>query len=458
MRAGDASIPAAGGPTQGAPHSAQSPAQPPAQPPAMPGARAWIVLGVLWFVYVLNFLDRQLLSILAKPIQDALHVTDGQLGLISGLYFALFYCLIAIPVGRLADRTSRVGVLSIACALWSAATMSCGLARSYPQLAAARMTVGVGEAGGVPPSYALISDHFPPGRRGAALGLYNLGPPMGQALGVAFGAAIAAAFSWRMAFLALGAVGLVAAAAAALIIREPRRGGLDAAPLADAAAPTSFLATTAMFFSRPSLVLIALACGATQFVTYGMMNFTTLLLMREKAMPLQAVAVWYALVIAAGMGGGIAVSGQLIDRLTRRAKAAYALVPAMALAAAVPFFAAFVWAPTWPLALVLLLAPMALNYFYLSPAVALVQEEVAPHQRVLAGALLLLVMNLIGLGLGPTYVGWASDAFRAHHAVHPLQMAFYTLLPFYVVAIALFAALAQVLKREAATPNGDLRP
>lgn len=163
-------------------------------PPAetlQPLKGAGLTLGILCFVYVLNFLDRQLLSILAKPIQDELGVTDGQLGMIGGLYFALFYCVLAIPVGYLADRTNRVRVLGFACALWSAATMACGMSANYAQLVVARMTVGVGEAGGVPPSYAIISDYFPPGRRATALSLFNLGPPIGQALGVAFGAAIA---------------------------------------------------------------------------------------------------------------------------------------------------------------------------------------------------------------------------------------------------------------------------
>ena len=164
-----------------------------ARPAGRPVSGAWFVLGALCFVYVLNFLDRQLLSILAKPIQDDLQVSDGQLGMIGGLYFALFYCLISIPVAWLADRTNRTKVLSLACALWSAATAACGMASNYPQLVAARMTVGLGEAGGVPPSYAIISDYFPPGTRGTALGLYNLGPPIGQALGVAFGASIASA-------------------------------------------------------------------------------------------------------------------------------------------------------------------------------------------------------------------------------------------------------------------------
>ena len=217
--------------------SASSPT--PGAPVARPGKGAWVVLAVLCFVYVLNFLDRQLLSILAKPIQDDLGVTDGQLGLISGLYFAAFYCILAIPVGWLADRTNRVKVLAFSLALWSAATSACGFSNNYGQLALSRMAVGVGEAGGVPPSYAIISDYFPSGTRGTALSLFNLGPPIGQALGVAFGASIAAAYSWLDAFIWVGAVGVATAVAVWLFMKEPRKGGLDAPlqtqPPADAA-------------------------------------------------------------------------------------------------------------------------------------------------------------------------------------------------------------------------------
>jgi predicted MFS family arabinose efflux permease len=436
-----------------------------------PGTRAWTVLAILCFVYVLNFLDRQLLSILAKPIQDEIGVTDGQLGLISGLYFALFYCVLAIPVGWLADRTNRVRVLSFACALWSAATMACGVASNYAQLAAARMSVGVGEAGGVPPSYAIISDYFPPGTRGTALGLFNLGPAVGQALGVAFGASIAAAYSWRSAFISLGAVGIVTALRVWVFVREPVRGGLDAQDAeADhqhvGASPTpgdsrtskargnsspeaGFWSTCAMFFGDPVLLRLALACGATQFVTYAVLNFTTLFLMREKGMTLNEVAVYYALVIGVSMSAGMYVSGRLIDRFAARSKLAFAFLPAAALTLAIPFFIGFVWAPTWPLALLLFAAPIFLSYFYLSPAVTLVQEQVPPHQRVIAGALLLLVMNLIGLGLGPTFLGAASDFFRPTHPEHSLQLAFYTLVPFYVLAVLCFLWLARALKREA---------
>lgn len=428
---------------------------PPAAKPSA-GGRAWVALGVLWFIYVLNFLDRQLLSILAKPIQDALHITDGQLGLLGGLYFAFFYCFIAIPVGWLADRTNRVAVVSIACGIWSAATIACGLSRSFGQLAVSRMTVGFGEAGGVPPSYAIITDYFPPGRRGMALGIYNLGPPVGAALGIAFGASVAAAFSWRDAFIAIGAVGLVVALLTPFLVKEPRRGGLDAAPAgAASAAPAraGFWATVKMFFSTPALVLAALGSGVTQIVTYGLGNFAVLFLMREKGMTLNDVALWYALVVAIGMGGGIFASGWLIDRYTRRSKTAYALLPAMSLALALPFYIAFVWAPSWPLALALMLGPNFLNYFYLSSSVALVQEEVRPNQRVMAGALLLLVMNFIGMGVGPTYVGAASDFFRATHPDNSLQIALYTLIPVYLAAIGLFLWLARVLGRD--TPKAE---
>lgn len=416
-------------------------------PAALPGRRAWIALGVLCFVYVLNFLDRQLLAILAKPIQDTLHLSDGQLGLIGGLYFALFYCFISIPIGWFADKTNRVRVLALACTVWSAATVACGLARSYPQLAIARMTSGFGEAGGVPPSYAIISDYFPPNRRGRALGLYNMGPPIGAALGIAFGASVAAAIGWRYAFIIVGVAGLVTAAILSLTVREPKKGGLDDAASAARTPASGFLETLRMFFSRPTLLLAAFGSAATQMITYGMGNFTTLFLMRGKGMTLDEVAVWYALVVAIGMGAGMVVSGRMLDHFTRRSRAAYGWLPAVSLALAVPLYVAFVWAPGWSLSLWFLLGVAFLNYFYLTSSVTLVQQEVRPDQRVMSGALLLLVMNFIGLGLGPTYVGLASDYFQAHHHANSLQIALYTLVPFYLLAIVLFLFLARALRR-----------
>ena len=404
---------------------------------------------MLCAVYVLNFLDRQLLSILAKPIQDELGVTDGELGLLGGLYFAMFYCVLGIPVAWLADRTNRVRVLSVACALWSAATIACGMSTNYAQLAAARMGVGVGEAGGVPPSYSIISDYFPPERRGLALSLFNLGPPLGQALGVAFGAKIAAAYDWRLAFVLLGIAGLIAAAGVWAFVREPDRGATDIVRAADPVGDTpTFRATMKMFFSRTDLTLVSLAAGATQFITYATLAFTTLFLMREKGMTLDEIAVWYALVLGVGVSAGIYLSGRLVDRYAATRPEVYGLIPAIALLVAVPFFIGFVYTPAWPLAMLFLLGPTFLNYFYLTPAVTFVQNAVAAGQRTLAGAVLLLVMNLIGLGLGPTWVGAVSDFFKPENPDNSLQLAFYSLVPFYFVAIGLHLALARVLRRQ----------
>lgn len=408
-----------------------------------------LILAMLCFVYVLNFLDRQLVSILAKPIQDGLQISDSQLGRITGFYFALFYCFIAIPVGWLADRTNRVKVLSIACGLWSAATAACGMAANYGQLVAARMAVGVGEAGGVPPSYAIISDSFPPEKRGTAMGIFNLGPPLGSALGVAFGASLAAAYDWRVPFYVVGAIGVVTAVIVYLIIPEPARGRYDAAPVAAAAPPRDegFGQAIRRFFGNRILVVAALASGAANFITYGLSNFATLFLMREKGMALEEVAIWYALAVGIGMGAGIFVAGRLIDRFAVANKAAYASIPALSLLLALPFFLAFASADEWEMALALLCVPLFLNSFFLPATVTFVQGEVDPRERVISGALLLLVMNLIGLGLGPTFVGMASDFFRPQYGAHALQMAFYALAPMYVVAALLFFWLARLIKR-----------
>ena len=387
---------------------------------------SWFVLFVLCSVYILNFLDRQLVAILGELIKEDLNLTDEQLGMLGGIVFAAFYTIIGVPVGWLADRTNRVMVVSIACGIWSAATIACGLSRNFGQLAVSRMTVGFGEAGGVPPSYAIVTDYFPPGRRGMALSIYNLGPPVGAALGIYnLGPPVGAA-----------------------------RGGLDQAVGAPPPERAPFWGTVRMFFSRPTLVLASFASGVTQIITYGLGNFAVLFLMREKGMTLNDVALWYALVVFIGMGGGIFASGWLIDRFTRRSKKAYALLPAMSLALALPFYVAFVWAPSWPLALALLAAPTFLNYFYLSSSVALVQEEVKPNQRVMSGALLLLVMNFIGMGVGPTYVGAASDFFRATNPEHSLQLALYTLTPIYVAAVCLFLWLARLLGRDTSRAGG----
>ena len=415
--------------------------------PAPVARRAWIVLVMLIVVYVLNYLCRFLPSVLAKPIQETLHITDGQFGLIAGFYFAMFYTLISLPIGFLADKTSRSKVLACGCAIWSAATAACGFATSFTQFAFSYMAVGFGEAGGVPPSYALISDYFPPGKRGTALGLFNLGMPIGAALAIGFGAAIASAFGWQTAFKGLGLFGLVAVIGILVIVKEPKRGGLDPVS-AQQVKKSGFWETLASFFSRRCLVIAALAGGATQIVTAGVGAFAILFMMREKGMTLGQVAVWYALMVLIVMSLGLFVAGRSVDKFTRRSKRAYGLVPAVSLTISLPFYIAFVGAPTWPMALVFLAGCMFFNFFYLPSVITLVQQEVRPDQRALSGALMLATMNLIGIGLGPTFIGVASDYFHTAHPQHSLQYAFYALLPCSVVAIALFYWLSRILHND----------
>jgi MFS family permease len=207
----------------------------------------------------------------------------------------------------------------------------------------------------------------------------------------------------------------------------------------------SFWATLRMFATQPTLALVSLAAGATQFVTYATMAFTTLFLMREKGMTLEQIALWYALLVGICVSGGIFLSGRLIDRFSRRSPQVYGAVPGIALAISVPFFIGFVYTPSWPLALVFLAVPTFLNYFYLTPAVTLVQNSVSARQRTLAGAALLLIMNLIGLGLGPTWVGAVSDWLHPTHPENSLQLGFYSLVPFYFIAVVLHLVLARRL-------------
>ena len=285
-------------------------------------ARAWVVLAMLWFVYVLNFLDRQLLSILAKPIQDTLGVTDGQLGLISGLYFALFYCLISIPVGWLADRTNRVKVLSLACG--DLERGNDGL-RPRGELSAARRRAHGGRRRRSRRRAALLRDH---------LRLFPAGPARNGAWHLQSWPAGRTGAGRRVRRGDRGRIQLAPCLHCAWRDRHRRgrrvfssscasrvRGGLDPVPQrAVGARPASGRRSGCSSPARRSM-LAALGSGATQFITYGLGNFTALFLQREKGMTLEEVAIWYALVVGIAMSAGIFVSGRMIDRFTQQVEA-----------------------------------------------------------------------------------------------------------------------------------------
>jgi predicted MFS family arabinose efflux permease len=410
----------------------------------------YMVVGLLAVVYTFNFMDRQILSTLAEPIRKDLNLSDTALGALGGLTFALFYTTFGIPVAWLSDRFKRVWIMAAACGLWSVFTAGCGLATNFTQLAISRMMVGIGEAGGSPPSYSLISDYFPAKERGAGLAIYSLGVPLGSMLGVALGAGVAAAHGWRVAFFVVGLPGVLLALIMLLVVREPKRGGLDEITLgADAHAPAPpAYRVIGEFFSNRTLLCTAVACGLSAFVGYGMLNFNAPLLMRVKGMTLKEVSLYYSLVIGVTGAVGTFASGWMADKLSQVDRRWYSWIPAIAFTLTIPALAGLIWAPTWPIALMFLAIPALLNNMYLAPALAVVQNAVPPGQRTMAGAILLFVLNLIGLGGGPLFLGRVSDMAKPRFGDHSLLVGYAALAPVVVIAIVAHLVTASSIARD----------
>ena len=396
-------------------------------------AYSYFVAAVLCVVYTFNFLDRQFLSVLAQPVKVDLHLSDTQLGMLTGLMFALFYTVCGLPVAALADRYSRVRIVAVACFLWSLFSAACGLATNFTTLALARTGVGVGEAGGSAPSYSIISDYFPPEKRGVGLAIFSLGVPFGILLGAASGGWVAVHYGWRAAFLILGGLGLVLAPILPLLVREPLRGRLDAPPASDEP-PASLKEAIGVFSRSPTLMLTALGAGLIALVSYGLSSWAPALLIREKGMGLGQIATHYSLVAGVSIGLGTWLGGYVVDKWGPRNPAVYALTPGIAILAALPFLFGVTAAPSWQAALLFLFAPYLLASMYLAPALALIQNGVAARRRSAAGALFLLALNLIGLGVGPLFVGMISDAFHPRFGVHSLGYALNWLAPFFILA------------------------
>ena len=419
------------------------------RPPPHPRYR-FLVVAILAVVYSLNFLDRQLMSILAEPIRKELRLSDTELGLLTGLTFALFYTVFGVILAWAADRFKRVWIMAASCAVWSLFTALCGMATNFTQLALSRIVVGVGEAGGSPPSYSLISDYFPPKERGVGLGIYSLGVPIGSMVGAAAGGAIAAQYGWRTAFIVIGLPGLLAAGAILVFVREPQRGGLDPrlndAKTHDPAPP--LLTALTSFMSNPTLALVALSSGLSAFVGYAMLNWNVPFLIRVKGMDLKQVAAFYSLILGVTGIIGTFAAGKLVDTFGQRDRRWYCWVPAIAFALSLPGLVGLLWAPSWPLALLFVAIPSLLNNMYLAPALAVVQNAVAPAQRTMAGAMLLFVLNLIGLGGGPVYVGIISDYAKAHYGTHSLVVGYAAIIPVMLLTIGAHLLAAAAVARD----------
>ncbi len=375
---------------------------------------------------------RQLISVLAEPIRIDLGLSDGQLGLLSGLIFALFYTAFGVPFGWLADRTNRFRLIAGICLFWSACTALSGFVTSFAQMALARVGVAVGEAGSSPPSYSLIGDHFRPDQRATAFGLYSIGFPLGAASGTAFAAWIAAHYDWRTAFFAMALPGVLLSAIL-LFVPHPRRGRLDGAPLVPVP-PPPFMAVLREFFGRPILWLTALACCFSALSSYAFIVWTPALLMRTKAMAMIDISAWYSLAVGGSMIAGAILSGWCNDRLLRVTSMAPALVAGISSVIAIPFVLAAIWVPGWQQALLLMIVPFMTMAMWMPPALALLQNECRPETRSLMGGLFLTMCGIVGTGGGPAVTGLLSDIFAAADPATSLNWALTAIVPVFLIA------------------------
>jgi len=393
--------------------------------PESPGYRSyalWLLLGI----YTLNFLDRQVVNILAEPIKQELDLADWQLGALTGLAFAVFYTFLGIPIARLADRANRPMIIATALAVWSAFTAACGLAGNFTQLLLARIGVGVGEAGCSPPSHSLITDYTPKEKRASALAFYAMGIPLGSLAGMALGGLVADAHGWRVAFFVAGAPGLLLAVVAALTLKEPRKQLAAAQAKSAAADAPTFKEAMKELSTKRSFWLIAFAASLISFIGYGHLAFYGSFFFRNHGPQLAELAasmgglgpagfLGTALGLIVGIFGtlGTFLGGQIADRAAKRDIRAYVSVPAVASVVGGPFFVWAMMTDNAALALGLLAIPTLLNSLWYGPVFAAVQSLVQPRTRATAAAVLLFVINLIGLGLGPLCVGILSDVFSA---------------------------------------------
>lgn len=399
-----------------------------------------IVLALLLLAYIFNFLDRQILGILAQPIKTDLQLTDTEFGAIGGVAFALLYSVLGIPLAYVADKTSRSGVIAASLALWSAFTALCGTAHGYWQLFLYRLGVGIGEAGGVAPSYALIADYYPAERRARALAIFSLGIPLGLALGTLIGAYIAAAVNWRAAFIVMGIAGLILAPVLRLIVRDLPRG--PGAGVQQASLTSVF----PMLARKPAFWLLAFASSSSSLCGYGLALWTPSVVIRSFGLDLISTANFLASLLLIGGCAGVFAGGWFADRLGRGDRAWYARLPAIAWLITAPAWALGLLAPNLWIAWPLLLIGNALNILWLGPITTAVQHLVPRPMRSTASASFLLINNLIGLGVGPILMGHLSDRLKATYGVDALRNAAVACTSFYILAAILVLLAVKSLR------------
>ena len=415
-------------------------------PPALFSQGRGYILLILVIVYTFNFIDRQIVGILAVPIKEDLGLSDTQLGLMGGLAFALFYTGLGIPIAMLADRFSRTWIMTGALVVWSAMTAVCGLATSFWQLFLARLGVGVGEAGGVAPAYSLISDWFPPQQRARALSIYSFGIPVGSALGIVLGGFIASLIDWRVAFFTVGIAGIALAPIFRLTVREPVRGQFD--ETARAMVPPRAGEIMSTLARKPSFWLISVAASCSSMMGYGLFFWLPSFFVRSYGLSLLDASLFYGAILLVGGLAGIWAGGWLGDRFGVGNRRRYLTIPAIAFLATVPFYLVGILSPSLVLSFFVLLVPTALGLAWLGPVISAIQHLVRPDMRATASAVFLFINNLVGIGLGTLAIGALSDTLQSAFGQEALRYSIMAGTGFYLLAAGIFFLAARWIESD----------
>ncbi len=406
-----------------------------------------LMLWTLLVVYIFNFLDRQIVNILAEPIRKDLDLSDTQVGLMTGLAFALFYTVLGLPIARYADKpsTNRGRLIAAALAIWSGMTALCGFAQNFLQLLLARIGVGVGEAGCTPAAHSLIADRVPAERRPGAMAFYALGIPIGSLLGMMIGGVLADTLGWRKAFMIVGLPGVLLAAVVMVVVKDRGRVVRNSAP---AAGSEGMFSALAQLLRSPAYVTLLAAASASAFLSYGKSTWTTIFFQRSHGLSPGEVGFWF------GLWGGVAgiagtwLGGWLADRYGKIDRRHVMTAPAIGMALAIPIAISAYFATDWRVGLALLMLPTLLNSLYYGPVYSSVQGLVPLHHRATASAFLLFGQNLIGLGLGPLFFGMLSDWLRPQFGEDSVRYVLYGAACLGLIPAALFWMLRPRLHAE----------
>ena len=412
-----------------------------------------LVMTFLVIAYTLNFIDRQIVGILAEPIKEDLQLSDSQLGWMGGTAFALFYTALAIPLAMLADRKDRSWIITGGLALWSAATAVCGLAQNFWQLFVARMSVGVGEAAGVAPAYSLISDLYPAAERARALAIFSLGIPLGSSFGVLFGGLLAARVDWRFAFISIGLLGVLFAPFFKAVVRDPGHGRAEEGSRIAAPKLRVVFRTVA---AKPAFWLLGFGAGTASLVSYGLAFWIPSFLARSYGLEIVDRSLIFAAILLVGGCAGIWFGGVAGDRLGNANPRGYALVPAVAFAITLPAYLIAFSIESLLLSSLMFLIPTALGLAWLGPVVTAITRLVPPEMRATAAALFLFINNLIGLGLGTTVIGIISDALTGRYGDEALRYSAMATTLLYALAALLMLLAAGRLQKDVVASQPSL--